>query len=37
VAVFIRQIQKEDEAAFESEAKAIIQEGDDKWEMNQWV
>jgi hypothetical protein len=35
VAAFIRRIQREDEAAFESEAKAIIQEGDNKWEMNQ--
>lgn len=36
-AAFIKRIQKEDRDAFQSEAKALIQEGDNKWEFHRWL
>lgn len=36
-AAFMERIHKEDEEAFESEAKAMIRAGDDKWEADSWL
>lgn len=36
-AAFIMRVQQEQEETFKSETKALIQEGDNKWEFNRWL